>query len=403
MPPAAREPRYRAWAAAELFFVAGVALAVCFAILSARIAAALALDDAGLGLLSGVFFAAYAAGQLGFGILLGRVPPRLLLGLTALLAALGTAAFALADGLGAALVARALTGLGLSSSFVGVIHIVGRDHPGRFAFLSTLSQSLANLAAAALSLAAAVLAPPTGFRGPFAILAALLLAAAALAFLLIGPGPARGDTASRPPLRQALRETVASGAFWAALVFYCGTFGTLLAFADLWNIQFQLDFFHHGLRQGALLNATIPLGVTLGGLVAGAWAGRSGFVVPARAFALLLLAGFLVLLAVPLPAAAAAALLFVVGAGFSASTLGLAALQRHLSADAASLATSLVVTAAFLFGGALQPLVGTALVGAAVFGTYQKGLLGLLTAIAAAVAASFFFRPGIGAPPPDGR
>ena len=71
------------------------------------------------------------------------------------------------------------------------------------------------------------------------------------------------------------------------------------------------------------------------------------------------------------------------------------------------MATSLVVTAACLFGGLVQPLVGAALsaphrsgeilnllqAGNPDFGTYQRGLIGLLAGVVCAVIASFRFRP----------
>lgn len=62
-----------------------------------------------------------------------------------------------------------------------------------------------------------------------------------------------------------------------------------------------------------------------------------------------------------LPFLTAEAMLFLVGCGFGSATLGLAALQQYLPATAAPLATSLVATAACLFVGMVQPLVGAAL------------------------------------------
>jgi hypothetical protein len=159
-------------------------------------------------------------------------------------------------------------------------------------------------------------------------------------------------------------------------------------------------------QQSAVMNSMIPLGVTVGGLAAGAWAVKSGFVWPARVFVLLVMVCFLVLLVLPLSSLTAGAVMFLIGCGFSGSTMGLTALQEHLPAYAAPLGTSLVVTGACIFGGLVQPLVGSA-VGAPTragdlialvmttnpdFGTYQRGLLWLLASVLCAVVASFFFR-----------
>ena len=97
---------------------------------------------------------------------------------------------------------------------------------------------------------------------------------------------------------------------------------------------------------------------------------------------------------------------FITGWGLSGAMLGLVALQRHLPPYAAPLATSLVATAANIFGGAVQPLIGYA-VGVRPrgelltifqssnpdFGTAQRGLILVLVSVLLALIASFCFRP----------
>lgn len=393
------------WGCGQIFFVLSVLVAVVFAILSDEILQKLHLTESDLGLLGGVFFVAYALSQLVLGIVISRFPARLVLGPTALLAAVGTFLFSVSHGLAAAVIARGLMGVGLGSTFVGVIYLVGRRYGSRFAFMSALSQSLANVGAAALAILSAFLPILVDFRLPFLLLAVLFVASAALILLFVDDVP-EADSGSAPSLLEALKIALSSTQFWAATVFYCGTFGTLLAFADLWNIQFQMNFFAHSVQQSAVTNSMIPLGVTVGGLVAGAWAGKIGFVLPARLFTALVVLCFLVLLLVPLPLFGAGAVMFIIGCGFGSSTLGLAAIHQHLPPSAAPLATSLAVTAACIFGGIIQPLVGSAIGSphratellALVhtdnpdFGTYQRGLLWLLASIVAAVIASFLFR-----------
>jgi predicted MFS family arabinose efflux permease len=393
------------WSCGQIFFILSVLVAVVFAILSDEILQKLQLSESDLGLLGGVFFVTYALSQLVLGILISRVPARLILGPTALLAAGGTFLFSVSHGLAAAVIARGLMGIGLGSTFVGVIYLVGRRYGARFAFMSAVSQSLANVCAAALAILSALLPILVDFRLPFLLLAVLFVVSAAVIFLFVDDAPEQ-TPGLEPSLLDALKASLSSGQFWAATVFYCGTFGTLLAFADLWNIQFQMNFFEHSVQQSAVMNSMIPLGVTVGGLVAGAWAGKAGFVLPARVLTILVVLCFVVLLLVPLPLAGARAVMFIIGCGFGSSTLGLAAIHQNLPGSAAPLATSLAVTAACIFGGIIQPLVGSAIgsphratellalvrTSNPDFGTYQRGLVWLLASIVAAVIASFLFR-----------
>jgi hypothetical protein len=314
--------------------------------------------------------------------------------------------FSVSDGLPVALMGRVLMGFGVSGTFVGVIYLVGRGYGEKFAFMSSLSLSLAYVSAATLAISSAFFPLLVDFRLSFQVLAALFVVGAVLVFALAGGRSVSGSGAAKPPLSEAFKATVSSGQFWAALVFYCGMFGTVDAFGDLWNIQFQMNFFGHTVQQSTVMNSMIPLGITFGGLVAGAWAVKSGFVLPARVFAGLTVVCFIVLVLVPLPTAAAAAVLFITGWGLSGAMLGLVALQRHLPPYAAPLATSLVATAANIFGGAVQPLIGYA-VGVRPrgelltifqssnpdFGTAQRGLILVLVSVLLALIASFCFRP----------
>jgi MFS family permease len=400
--------RFLSWAPAELFFIFSEVLTSAFAILSGGIASQLKLTESDLGLLSGVFFITYAVGQLVLGILIARVPARLVLGFTALVSAAGAFVMSMSDGLIAALIGQAVLGIGVSSAFVGVIYLVSRGYGKNFAFMSSLSLSLANLSSAGLAISSAFLPLLADFRVSFQVSAILFVMSAVLVFAFVGSQSPLVSSEANPPLSAAFKAVVSSGQFWAALVFYCGTYGTMMVYAYLWNIQFEVKFFLYTVQHSTLMNAMILLGFTFGGLAVGAWAVKSGFVLPARVFALVTLACFLILFLSPVPVVLAAALLFIIGCGFSSATLGLVALQEHLPAFAAPLATSLVATAAHLFAGAVQPLIGLAiafphpagmilgLVHASTpgFGTFQHGLIWLLACVLSAVVASFCFRPG---------
>jgi len=95
------------------------------------------------------------------------------------------------------------------------------------------------------------------------------------------------------------------------------------------------------------------------------------------------------------------------GFALAGSILGLSVLHAHLSPAATSVATSLVVTAAFVHGAILQTVIGTSLAAAskhtvgnareALFTVYQHGMVWLIGSVAAAATAAFFFKT----PPPE--
>jgi hypothetical protein len=220
-----------AWGSAQLFFILSVLAAIVFAILSDSIERQLHLNSSDLGLLGGVFFVTYAAGQL--------------------------------------------------------------------VLVSSISQSLTNICGAILGITSALLPILIDFQAPFQLLGTLFLISALFLFLFVDDAPLPPVSTTQldfTPLLASFSKAAGSKNFWTAVVFYCGTFGTLLAFADLWNIQFQVDFFRHSVQQSSMLNAMIPLGVTLGALTSGWWAEKSGLALPARSFSLLTLCCFAILI-----------------------------------------------------------------------------------------------------------
>lgn len=413
--------RFLAWVSAEAFFVVGVVVAIFFAILSPDVSKALKLDASQLGTLSGTFFISYSVGQLVIGSLLGPCSPRLILGSMALLSAAGCVLFAVSTSMPLALAARVLLGLGLSVSFVGVMHVIGRDYPDRFSFMASLSQSLANVAGALIALAASFTTLIGAFRGPFTVIG-LVFVPIGIALLLFignrsGDARARADAEPMAPIGTVLATCFGSLQFWAGLVFYSCLFGTVLAYSDLWDIQFQMSDFGHSAQQSALLNAAIPLGITVGSLVAGVWAqARGDFVLPARVFALfgVLVFALMYVLVLDMPMAIAAN--FCIGFALAGSILGFTVIQKHLPAYAKATGTAIVATAAFLAGGAIQPLIGimveapvgtnavfshllleAPVIGAHLisdpdFATYQKGMLLIFISVLIGFLASLLFK-----------
>ena len=215
--------RFRAWVSAELFFIFGVIVAIFFGILSPDVSNELKLSTSQLGVLSGVFFITYSIGQILLGSLLGPWSPRLILGAMAFLSAIGCVLFAISTSMPVALIARALLGVGLSISFVGVMHVISRDYPQRFSFMTSLSQSLANIVGALVALAASFTTILTTFRAPFMVVGVLFVPIGIALLIVIGRNSAgtqpQTDASPTASIGAILAACLGSRQFWAGLVY----------------------------------------------------------------------------------------------------------------------------------------------------------------------------------------
>jgi len=149
------------------------------AVIAPDLLAQFGLTNAQLGSLSSAYFLSFAAMQLPLGIWLDRFGARRTDAVLLVIAALGCAVFALADGLPVLWIGRALVGVGVAGALMSALKGY------RFWYPAPRQQSLAawmlvagTLGALSVTVPVQAALPVVGWRGIFWIAAALVLAAA---------------------------------------------------------------------------------------------------------------------------------------------------------------------------------------------------------------------------------
>ncbi|MBA4192801.1 MAG: hypothetical protein C0467_32965, partial [Planctomycetaceae bacterium] len=164
------------------------------ALLSGALLRELHIGPSELGLLTSVYFLATAVIQLPVGALLDRYGPRRVQGPFLLVAALGSAIFALADGLAALVVGRALIGIGIATALMAGLKAAVLWFPAeRIAFANGLVVMMGALGAVAATVPADLLIAEIGWRGLFWALAAFCVLSSVLIVLVVP------RTHDRPP------------------------------------------------------------------------------------------------------------------------------------------------------------------------------------------------------------
>jgi predicted MFS family arabinose efflux permease len=180
------------------YFLSALLRAVT-ATLAPQFSAELGLSAADLGLLAGAYFLGFSATQLPLGQALDRYGPRRVLLWLLAVAVTACAAFALARGLAALWLARALIGVGVSACLMAPLtayrHRFGESAQLRANSWMLMTGSLGMLAS---TLPVQWLLPALGWRGLFWLLAGLLLASMALIVALV-PRDEPATAVSHPP------------------------------------------------------------------------------------------------------------------------------------------------------------------------------------------------------------
>jgi MFS family permease len=232
-------------------FAAGYFLSYLYrtvnAVLGPVIAGELALPDNALGLLTSTYFLAFGAAQLPLGMLLDRFGPRRVEAGLLMIAALGAAVFAFADGLTGLTLGRALIGLGVSACLMASFKaFIQWFPPERQASLTGWIMASGGLGALAAAKPLEIALGFAGWREIILALAVVTLLVAGALWYFVPDKPGQPAGAGFSEQLAGVRQIFASRHFWRyAPLGFCFT-GGFMAVQGLWasrwmNVMESLD------------------------------------------------------------------------------------------------------------------------------------------------------------------
>ncbi|MFT6835754.1 MAG: MFS family permease [Francisellaceae bacterium] len=355
------------WIVVEAFFVVSVFSAMLFGIYSHPISVANQLSSIQVGILSGVFFGVFSLVQLFVGRIITRVSPRYILSISALIAAIGSIVFSISSVYGILILGRVLLGLGLGGTFVGVLAIIESGFgKNNFAFMSSLSQSVANAFSGSLGLVAGYLFTQYSYNQAFYVLGILFFILSIFLFFVLRGVNFRvlGSSSHEEKLLVALWNIIKNKYVWLAAIYFSGMFGAILTYADLFNVTFQVQVFNLSLYTAIIVNSMIPLGVAIGGIIAGLWAKkRQNHALPSQVFSAIAFATLFIILLIRFPNHYrdffAGGFCFIFGFGCGGAMLAFQEVQVRVTNEyLRPLANSIILTVAYITSGlVLQPLI----------------------------------------------
>ncbi|MDR7419762.1 MAG: MFS transporter [Armatimonadota bacterium] len=338
------------------------------AVIAPDLAREFALSASRLGLMTGLFYAAFAATQIPLGRALDRHGPRLVTPVLMLAAAAGSLAFGTARDFTALAAGRALIGIGMAGVLMGALKALRAWYPGRdYPTVSGLFVGLGATGALAAATPLAALTSAVGWRPVFLIASGVTLLAglSIVAGARDSPDAASQDTAqSEAPAarsRAGFAAALKTDALWRMGTMHFFVAGTQFAFQGLWGGPYLYDIGR--LSPIAVGNILLLLsGGVVAGYAASGWvAQRFGLVRTVTGAMLVFAATHLALsLRPPLPAIAAAYLVFGIAAGFGIMLLAHAgmAFPRHLGGQAMTFVNLMGIGGTFLFQWGIGLILG---------------------------------------------
>ncbi|HWA38899.1 MAG TPA: MFS transporter [Burkholderiales bacterium] len=211
------------------------------AVLGPTLAAEFGLTAGGLGLLSSVYFLAFALFQLPLGLLLDRFGPRRVNAILLLVAALGGLWFSLATSAESAIAARALIGFGVSGCLMAAFTaFVLWYPPERISTLNALAFSVGCLGAIVATVPVELLLRAWPWRQVFQLIVAVTVVVA-LALWLVVPERARGRAESLGEQVRSVAALFRDGAFLRIAVCLGASQCAAVALQTLWVATWLRD------------------------------------------------------------------------------------------------------------------------------------------------------------------
>lgn len=249
------------------------------AVMAVDLMEAFAVDGAIIGLLGSAYFYPYAIMQLPAGLLSDSLGPRKSVTIFLLVAAAGAVLFAGSTGVGMAIFARVLVGLGVCMVFVPTLKVLSRwFRPREFSMMTAILNGMGGVGVLVAAAPLAFLTDWLGWRQTFVVIgfATLLLAGAVWAWVRnrpeeMGLSPPEaldgGSAALAPeaiPLLEGMRRVVRSPHFWAIAVWFFFNCGIFFGIGGLWGGPYLMKV--HGMTKpqaGNVLNM-VAVGLIVG-------------------------------------------------------------------------------------------------------------------------------------------
>jgi MFS family permease len=211
------------------------------AVIAPELTRELGVSAADLGLLTSAYLLAFSAFQLPLGVLLDRYGPRRVESALLLVAAAGSAWFAMGTSLAELALARAAIGLGVCACLMAAFKAFSVWYPvERLPSLNAAVMVAGGLGALAATTPLAWAVPVFGWRGLFLVLAGLTV----LAALVIFTTPEKPAQAAGTTLVGQLREMLGvlrSRAFWRYPAMTATGLGGFVALQGLWAVPWLME------------------------------------------------------------------------------------------------------------------------------------------------------------------
>ena len=362
---------YLAWAAVATAYAIAFLQRVSPQTVSLSFMQDFGTDAGGVAMLASSYFWGYTLMQIPAGVLVDRYGVKRVVLFSMLASSLGSAAFALAPNLLDVFVARLIVACGDALVFTALLKLVAQNFSDeRFGIMSGISQVSGYVGGVMATTPLAAAVSGFGWRACFVFIACIGVANLAFASVALKPDPAAHSNKTLSGVLLASRRALSQIANWGCAMSFASHFAVVTTLSGVWGIPMVAHFFNISPSAAGTPLLTFMVGNAVGSIFLGHAADRAAAALDTALIRICLLRMLLIAMLLP-PFAHALGFLYVT---VVFTVLGLVAggtvplvlkcTKRLYTTDLIGVGASVNTTAAGIFAGAAQPVIGFAMIAA---------------------------------------
>jgi predicted MFS family arabinose efflux permease len=365
---------YLAWAAVATAYAIAFLQRVSPQSVSLNFMHDFSTDAAGVAMLASSYFWGYTLMQIPAGLLVDRYGVKRVVLFSMAASSLGSAAFALAPNLLDVFAARLVVACGDALVFTALLKLVAQTFTDeRFGVMSGVSQVSGYVGGVIATTPLAAAVTGFGWRACFLFIACVGLANLAFAKAVLKPDPVSHSNKTLKSVVVAARQSLSQLANWGCAMTFASHFAVVTTLSGVWGIPMVAHFFNISPTAAGAPLLAFMVGNAVGSIFLGHAADRAAAALDTALIQICVLRMILIAMLLP-PLAHAFGIVYVT---VVFTTLGLVAggtvplvlkcTKKLYTAEFIGVGASVNTTAAGIFAGASQPIIGFAMVAASQF------------------------------------
>jgi len=325
-------------------------------------------DAAGVAMLASSYFWGYTLMQIPAGLLVDRYGVKRVVLTSMAASSLGSAAFALAPDLLDVFAARLVVACGDALVFTALLKLVAQNFSDqRFGMMSGISQVSGYVGGVIATTPLAAAVSGFGWRACFLFIACIGLTNLAFAQLAVKPDPVSRSNKTLKSVVVAARRSLSQVANWGCAMTFASHFAVVTTLSGVWGIPMVAHFFNISPAAAGTPLLAFMIGNAVGSIFLGHVADRAAAALDTALIRICVLRMVLITMLLP-PVAHTFGLVYVT---VVFTLLGLVAggtvplvlkcTKQLYTADLIGVGASVNTTAAGIFAGASQPVIGFAM------------------------------------------